>query len=61
MFPIKRTVFFTSVTVHKNTVLLIGNIEYAAPSAELLPETLAETIDSSPLCITYLFQNKSVA
>ena len=28
MFPIKRTVFFTSVTVHKNTVRLIGNIEY---------------------------------
>ena len=27
MFPIKRTVFFTSVTVHKNTVRLIGNIE----------------------------------
>ena len=26
MFPIKRTVFFTSVTVHKNTVRLIGNI-----------------------------------
>ena len=29
MFPIKRTVFFTSVTVHKNTVRLIGNIEYS--------------------------------
>ena len=29
MFPIKRTVFFSSVTVVKNTVLLIGNIEYA--------------------------------
>ena len=28
MFPIKRTVFFTSVSVHKNTVRLIGNIEY---------------------------------
>ena len=28
MFPIIRTVFFTSVTVHKNTVRLIGNIEY---------------------------------
>ena len=28
MFPIKRTVFFTSVTVHKNTVHLMGNIEY---------------------------------
>ena len=28
MFPIKRTVFFTSVTVHKNTVRLIRNIEY---------------------------------
>ena len=27
MFPIKRTVFFSSVTVHKNTVRLIGNIE----------------------------------
>ena len=27
MFPIKRTVFFTSVTVHKNTVRLIGNTE----------------------------------
>ena len=26
MFPIKRTVFFNSVTVHKNTVRLIGNI-----------------------------------
>ena len=25
MVPIKRTVFFTSVTVHKNTVCLIGN------------------------------------
>jgi hypothetical protein len=61
MFAIKRTVFFTSVTVHKNTVLLKGNIEYAAPSAELLPETLAEAIDSGPLCIIYLFQNKSVA
>ena len=30
MFPIKRTVFFTSVTIHKNTVRLIGNIEYIA-------------------------------
>ena len=28
MFPIKCTVFFTSVTVHKNTVSLIENIEY---------------------------------
>ena len=28
MFPIKCTVFFTSVTVLKNTVRLIGNIEY---------------------------------
>ena len=28
MFPIKRTVFFTSVKVHKNTVRLIGNIEF---------------------------------
>ena len=28
MFPIKRTVFFTNVTVHKNRVRLIGNIEY---------------------------------
>ena len=28
VFPIKRTVFFTSVAVHKNTVRLIGNIEY---------------------------------
>ena len=27
MFPIKRTVFFSSVTVVKNTVRLIGNIE----------------------------------
>ena len=27
MFPIKRTVFFTNVTVHKKTVRLIGNIE----------------------------------
>ena len=51
MFAIKRTVFFTSVTVHKNTLLLKGTIEYAAPSAELLPETLAEAIDSGPLCI----------
>ena len=25
------------------------------------PETLAETIESNPLCITDLFQNKSVA
>ena len=25
------------------------------------PETLAETIESGPLCITDLFQNKSVA
>ena len=28
MFPIKRTVFLCIVTVHKNTVRLIGNIEY---------------------------------
>ena len=28
MFPIKRTVFFTTVTLLKNTVRLIGNIEY---------------------------------
>ena len=28
MFPIKRTVFFSTVAVHKNTVHLIGNIEY---------------------------------
>ena len=28
MFPIKRTVFLCTVTVHKNTVRLIGNIEY---------------------------------
>ena len=28
MFPIKRTVFFSTVAVHKNTVRLIGNIEY---------------------------------
>ena len=28
MFPFKRTVFFTSVSLHKNTVRLIGNIEY---------------------------------
>ena len=27
----------------------------------LLAETLAETIESGPLCITDLFQNKSVA
>ena len=27
MFPIKRTVFLTSLTVHKNTVHLIANIE----------------------------------
>ena len=26
-----------------------------------VPETLAETIESGPLCITGLFQNKSVA
>ena len=26
-----------------------------------VPETLAETIESGPLCITDLFQNKSVA
>ena len=31
MFPIKRTVFFSSVTVVKNTVRLIGNIEYLLP------------------------------
>ena len=29
MFPIKRTVFFSSVTLVKNTVRLIGNIEYS--------------------------------
>ena len=29
MFPIKRTVFLCTVTVHKNTVHLIGNIEYS--------------------------------
>ena len=28
MFPIKRTVFLCTVTVHKNTVRLIGKIEY---------------------------------
>ena len=28
MFPIKRTVFFSTVAVHKNTVRLIGNKEY---------------------------------
>ena len=28
MVPIKRTVFLCTVTVHKNTVRLIGNIEY---------------------------------
>ena len=27
MFPIKRTIFFTCVTVHKDTVPLIGNKE----------------------------------
>ena len=28
MFPIKCTVFLCTVTVHKNTVRLIGNVEY---------------------------------
>ena len=28
MFPIKRTVFLCTVTLVKNTVRLIGNIEY---------------------------------
>ena len=28
MFPIKRTVFLCAVTLVKNTVHLIGNIEY---------------------------------
>ena len=28
MFPIKRTVFFCTATLVKNTVHLIGNIEY---------------------------------
>ena len=27
----------------------------------ILPETLVETIESGPLCITDLFQNKPVA
>ena len=27
MFPIKRTLFLCTVTVHKNTVRLIGNID----------------------------------
>ena len=34
MFPIKRTIFFSTVTVLKNTVHLIGNIEYRVNIAE---------------------------
>ena len=33
--PIKHTIFFTSVTVHKNMVHLIGNIEYLLTRAEI--------------------------
>ena len=40
----------------RNTVLLCKN-----DLIELQPETLAETIESGPLYITDLFQNKSVA
>ena len=51
MFPIKRTVFFTTVSVHKNTVRLIGNIEYysyvsntGGPLLTLFFETLEEQL-----------------
>ena len=39
----------------RNTVLLCKN-----DLIELQPETLAETIESGPLYITDLFQNKSI-
>ena len=32
-----------------------------SPDSNMKPETLAETIEPGPLCITDLFQNKSVA
>ena len=35
--------------------------EKKSPGSTLEAETLAETTESAPLCITDLFQNKSVA
>ena len=44
---------------HATNSLWEGNKE--GSQAQLCSETLAETIESGPLCITDLFQNKSVA
>ena len=43
MFPIKRTVFLCTVTLVKNTVRLIGNIEYVALFGTLHTETSDQT------------------
>ena len=47
MFPIKRTVFLCTATVLKNTVRLIGNIEYTSKFPALS-------------CMYYVVCNKTV-
>ena len=53
MFPIKRTVFFTSVTVHENTVRVIGNIEYLTGQTET--KSLDKLVKISDEYVTTVF------
>ena len=49
MFPIKRTVFFTNVTVHKNTECLIGNKEYQGQSHEGWRQRMTKAENNRPI------------
>ena len=42
-------------------VLVVSKYLYKTLMLRVVPETLAETIEAGPLCITDLFQKKSVA
>ena len=48
MFPIKRIVFFSTVTVLKNTVRFIGNIEYSV-SVKINPTGKMNKVSLNPL------------
>ena len=53
MFPIKRTVFFTTVTLLKNTVRLMGNIEYGL---SISVSKVSQIISETPLFILSLLR-----
>ena len=57
LFPIKRTVFLCTVTVHKNMVRLIGNIEYVVSLPAYDLQLFSFTHLLGPTCLRNLCKN----